>query len=162
MSKSKRRNINPTGRNETEQFVKVPYAMAQSEAWRSLSGPAIKVWFGLRTRYNGRNNGKLSLSLDKAASLLGIGKSTAHRALGELQEKGFIKLIKKGEWYGRMASEYAVTDRSYDGHYTTNDWKHWRKPKTILGPQVEHNGVLTIPCQDRRVNLCSASVPIRP
>jgi DNA-binding transcriptional regulator YhcF (GntR family) len=50
----------------------------------------------VRRRYNGGNNGDLSLSLDEAARLLGIGKATAARAFAELEAKGFIVMRRGG------------------------------------------------------------------
>lgn len=126
-SKKHRRRVNATGRNETEQFVPIGYAMAQSAAFRSLGGNALKVWVELRSRFNGMNNGKLTLSLDEAARTLGIGKATAQRAFSELEAKGFIKTTRIGQWYGRLATEYAVTDRPLNGHLASHDWKRWRE-----------------------------------
>lgn len=125
---TRKRRMNAKGRRETEQFLPIPYTMARSTAWRSLSGPAIKVWIELRTRFDGNNNGKLSLSLDEAARLLGMGKATAQRAFAELEEKGFIKMTKRGQWYGRLATEWAVTDRHHNGHLPTRDWQKWKPP----------------------------------
>lgn len=114
--------------------------MVRSPAWRSLKGPAVKIYVELRSRYNGGNNGELSLSMDEAARLLHMSKSTAHAAFLELIEKGFITMIERGRWYGRKATIYAVTDRSLDGHPASNDWKHWRpEPKnrlSVLSPNV--------------------------
>ena len=126
VKRTTRRKINATGRNETERFLPISYAMAQSAAFRSLNGPALKVWVELRSRFNGVNNGKLTLSLDEAARLLGIGKATAQRAFAELEEKGFIAMTRQGQWYGRLASEYAVTDKHLNGHLPANTWKQWR------------------------------------
>jgi hypothetical protein len=89
----------------------MPYNTLHSPAWRSLSGPAVKVWFELRSRFHGGNNGRLILSYEEAAGLLGLGKSTVKRALDELQDKGFIVCVRQGKWYGRLASEWAVTDK---------------------------------------------------
>ena len=80
----------------------------------------MKVYFELRTRYMGKNNGRLSLSLDEAKRLLKIGKTTASCALSELEEKGFIVMTKRGQWYGRQATEYAVTDKPVNGIPATN------------------------------------------
>src|SRR3546814_1162748 len=84
--------------------------MAQSIAFRSLSGAALKVFIELRCRYNGGNNGALTLSMDEGARLLGISKMTVHRALKELQEKGLVKMTRRGQWYGRVATTWATTD----------------------------------------------------
>ena len=110
------------------QYFKLPYVMARSATWRSLSGPAVKVYLELRTRYNGTNNGALSLSMDEGARLLAVSKSTIKRALGELEEKGFIVKTRPGHWYGRLATLYAVTDKPVDGHLATNAWKNWSPP----------------------------------
>ncbi len=122
--------INRKGRNDDEQYVKLSYRLLRSPVWRSLSGPAVKIYFELRSRFNGTNNGELALSLDEAARLLRIGKTTAANALSELEEKGFIVMTKRGRWYGRLASEYAVTDKPVSGAMATYAWKHWRLEKT--------------------------------
>jgi hypothetical protein len=88
-----------------EQFAGLSYRLLNSPAWRSLSGPAVKVWLELRTRFNGGNNGQLCLSLEDAARLLGMSKSTAARAFRELAEKGFVKQPIDGRASGEsMAS----------------------------------------------------------
>ncbi len=107
--------------------------MLKHEAWRGLSGNAMKVYLELCTRYTVKgdgitnNNGELTLSLDEAARLLKMGKSTAQRALIELEEKGFIKLCKKGHWYGRQASKFAITNQKLNGQPPTKDWQNWGK-----------------------------------
>lgn len=99
--------------------------MARSEAWRSLGGAAIKVWIELHTRFHGGNNGKLNLSLDEAARALRLGKATVDRALTELIEKGFLVRTRKGQWFGRKASLFALTNKSCDGRPATNEWMRW-------------------------------------
>jgi hypothetical protein len=125
VARGKRRS-NATGRNEgVEQYFPLVHVMARSPAWRSLSGPAIKVFCELRCRYNGSNNGDLSLSLDEATRLLHIGKATAKRAFEELSEKGFLVLTHRGRWCGRMAATWRVTDRVHNGQPATRDWQRW-------------------------------------
>ena len=90
MNKTNGRGTNRKGRSRKGgQFVPIPHEMLRSDAWRSLSGAAAKVYVELRSRFNGGNNGDLSLSMDEAKRLLHIGKSTAARAFKELEEKGF-------------------------------------------------------------------------
>ena len=124
--KRNRRRVNAKGRNDTEQYIPIPYTMARSIAFRSLSGPELKVWIELRSRFNGRNNGELSLSLDEGARLLSMSKTTVYRAFGGLEDKGFIVMTRRGKWYGRLATTWAVTDRGYKGYSPTNAWKDWR------------------------------------
>lgn len=120
----KRRRHNAKGRTVSEeQYIKLPYSMTRSSAWRGLSGTAIKVLIELKCRFNGYNNGDLSLSMDEAARLLGMSKSTAQRAFGELVDKGFLIVSRKGQWYGRLATTYIATDKSLRGQIPTNDWR---------------------------------------
>jgi hypothetical protein len=85
------RGINAKGRSIGEgQYAPLPYAMLQSPAWRSLSGPAVKVLLEVRCRFHGANNGSLSLSLEQAADLLGLGKATVYCAFKELQKKASL------------------------------------------------------------------------
>jgi hypothetical protein len=151
MKKSRGRKVNAKGRNEDGgQYAPLPYPMLQSAAWRSLQGSSIKVWLEIRSRYNGGNNGKLTLSLDEGARILGIGKATVNRATKELEDKGFLVRTKRGAWYGRQASEWRVTDRSCEGHPATNDWKRWTKPKKqSLGFITDHKRCATGPPQNR-------------
>lgn len=150
MSKRRLRRYNATGRSEGgEQFLALAYGCLNSPAWRSLSGAAVKVYLEIRSRYNGHNNGKISLSLEEGAKLLGLGKATVARALAELQEKGFLVLRKQGHWYGRKASEYEVTDRPRDGYPATHAWKAWQppknKPRFSGGPYLSPDGPVSEP-----------------
>ena len=74
------RRRSPAGKRSDEgQYVPLPYAMIKSQAWRALSGPAVKLWLELHTRFNGGNNGKVFLSMNEAAEILGLGKATVQR-----------------------------------------------------------------------------------
>ncbi len=77
------------------------YAQLKSDAWRSLSGSAVRLWLELHTRYNGGNNGQLSLSYAEAGEVLGMGKATVQRSYRELVDHGFLVLEKEGSWYHR-------------------------------------------------------------
>ena len=68
----------------------------------------------------------MSLSFQRAATLLYLSKSTVARAFRELESKGFIKLRKPGQWYGRRAAEWILTDKGYDGMPPTQDWERWK------------------------------------
>lgn len=147
--------------------------MLNSLAWRSLSGPAVKVWLELRTRFHGGNNGQLRLSLDEAARLLHLGKATVARAFDELQAKGFVKLMRRGQWYGRRASEWAVTDKGINGALPMVAWKQWQPDAKTLASMREHTAqkakvgfitdpwdITTVPPQNRRRANGVASAPV--
>ena len=128
--KAKGNKPNQKGRSKNDrQHLRLFYFMAHHEAFQGLSGAAVKVWIELRCRYNKYNNGQLSLSYQQAADTLHLSKSTVARAFKELQEKGFIKLRRPGQWYGRLAAEYITTDCPLDGHPATNDWQKWKPPE---------------------------------
>lgn len=124
--KPRRAKANATGRNKSEQYMALPYRMVHSDAWRTLSGPAIKILIELRSRFNGGNNGRLRLSFGEAARLLYLSKGTISRAFKELEDKGFITKMKQGHWYGRFATEWAVNDKPLDGHPPTYAWRQWQ------------------------------------
>lgn len=125
--------VGKNNRKSEGQYVPLYYGFLRSPAWRSLSGPAVKVWLELHTRFNGGNNARLTLSYNEAMTLLGLGKSTVQRAFMELEEKGFIVLMKEGSWYHRKAHEWRLTTKPMQ-HPTgkqlpTNDWRSWSPPK---------------------------------
>ncbi len=149
------RRTDNKGRSKGEaQFVPIPHQMAKSPAFRSLGGAALKIWIELRSRYNGSNNGMLSLSLRDAAALLGMSQTTAKRGFDELIEKGFVVRRLRGQWYGRKAAEYIVTDRSYQGRPPTRDWQSWRRKNKTSVPKQTSNEA-SVPDQYRGANkLC--------
>ena len=128
----------------TERFVKLTYPLIESEAWRWLRPISQAVYIELRRRYNGLNNGRISLSLSEAAHILKASKSSISRALKQLETHGFIKLIKKGYFTGRMASEYALTDEQLDGHPPTREWRRWQPTKPHRRRQIRVIGIQTV------------------
>lgn len=125
-----RRGSKKTGEG---QYAPLDYPMLKSDAWRSLSGAAVKVFLELHTRFNGSNNGALHLSYPEAAEALGMGKATVMRAFRDLQEKGFVVLVRPGNWYHRRAHEWRITTKGVHrvkGKVPpTNDWRNWRPKK---------------------------------
>lgn len=172
MARRRGRRPNATGRSESEQYVKFGYPFLRSAVFRSLSGAAVKVFLELRTRFHGNNNGQMALSLEQAATLLGMGKATVGRALAELQEKGFVVCTKRGHWYGRQASTWAVTLESIGGAVPTHDWKRWQPPKaqpakrsrksakTENGSNTDPSRAMTGSEMDRSPTLGSAVAPV--
>ena len=127
-----------------ERFIKLTYPLIESEAWRWLRPISKAVYIELRRRYNGLNNGKISLSLSEAAHILKASKSSISTALKQLETHGFIKLIKKGYFTGRMASEFALTDEQLDGYPPTREWRQWQPRKPHRRRQMRVLGTQTI------------------
>ena len=95
-----------------EQYKKLRHHMLASDAWRALSGSAIKVYLEICRRFNGRNNGQIHLSQADAAKLLFLSKSTVKRSLDALCKMGFIKYATKGSFYGRRAATFVLTEKA--------------------------------------------------
>ena len=127
----------------TERFVKLTYPLLESEAWRWLRPISQSVYIELRRRFNGSNNGKISFSLAEGARILRASKSSIQTALVELEEHGFIKLVKKGYFTRRMASEYALTDEQLDGYPPTREWRQWRPTQAHRRRQIPAIGIGT-------------------
>ena len=129
------RGANRKGRSKKRgKFVALGDGMLTSEAWRSLSGSAIRYYVELRRQFNGTNNGAIHLSLEEAKKRLGMAKDTALRAQNELADKGFIRKIKPGGFHQRLATTWALTDEPVPPTPATYDYKNWRpKIKTSVG-----------------------------
>jgi hypothetical protein len=157
----KRGRRKSASRTDGEQYANFGFPLINSPAWRSLSGAALKLLMELRTRYHGTNNGKLALSLDHAATLLGLGKATVQRAFVELQAKGFVIQMERGQWYGRKPTTWALTIVSLNGNPATHDWKRWTPPKKqSLGSEMDPSTFLTGPVQNRSSANGSATEPV--
>ncbi len=153
-------------RSHDGQYVNLPYAMLKSQAWRSLSGNAVRLWCELHTRYNGGNNGNIHLSFNEAADILGLGKATVQRAYEELQDKGFLVLEQEGSWYNRLAHEWRLTTKSVQtrsGKQTpSNDWRQWRPVKTERGFETDPSASSVVPFENPKTSLGSETKPVRP
>ncbi len=156
MGKSKRRSEG--------QYVPLPYAQLKSKAWRSLSGSAVRLWLELHMRYNGGNNGTLTLSYAEASEALGMGKATVGRAFSELVEHGFLALAKEGDWYHRRAHEWRLTTKPMQEvkgkTMATNEWRDYQ-PKSKVGSEVEPSAGLVVPFENPSGTHGSKSKPVR-
>ena len=85
------RGVDRKGRSKRGgKFVRLGTGLLTSEAWRALSGSAIKYYVELRRQFNGTNNGDLHLSLHEAHKRLGMAKDTTLRAQ---QEHGLTRRL---------------------------------------------------------------------
>ena len=152
-------------RSDVGQYVPLPYSQLKSEAWRSLSGAAVKLWLELHTRYNGGNNGNLHLSVNEAAKLLRMGKATVQRAYKELVDKGFLALEVPGNWYSRRAHDWRLTTKAVETPKekvpATMDWRSWKPPKkTKRGSKTEPSGCVMVPLENQIDDIGSAPEPV--
>ncbi len=108
-----KRRTDKRGRNKGSlgSFVAVERYIMQTIAWRSLTPNAIASYLEVYYGYDGSNNGRILLSSQMLADRLGRNKSTAARALKELEQHGFIECQSKGGFNCKLphASEWRVS-----------------------------------------------------
>jgi hypothetical protein len=79
-----------------EPFIRIPQATYDGPAFRSLRPTEVAVLLLLASKFNGHNNGAISVGVREAARRCHCGKSTASRALARLQETGLITMTYRG------------------------------------------------------------------
>jgi hypothetical protein len=113
----------------TQPFIQIFKYMLETPAWLSLPVIARAAYLHLAARYNGSNNGKISLSARVLAKELGCAPGTAARALIKLDDAGFIRPTSIGQFKlrNRKASEYRLTAFRCDetGEAATKDFQQW-------------------------------------
>lgn len=163
VTRMSRSNSKKTGEG---QYAPLPYALLKSDAWRSLSGASVKVFLELHTRFNGSNNASLRLSYAEAAEALGMGKATVQRAFRDLQEKGFVVLVRPGNWYHRQAHEWRITTKGVQKvrgkEVPTNDWRNWKPKNEKRGSDAERLDGSVVSFQNRSGTAGSKPKPVRP
>lgn len=97
-------------------------------AYRSLSVYGRCLLTELKRRYNGSNNGYISMSVREAEQLLGCSRRPVLKAFDELQQKGFITARQKGsfDWKVRHATEWLLTEYPFMGNLPTKEFMSWR------------------------------------
>jgi hypothetical protein len=107
------RTHNKTGRSKkSPAFVQLFHAMMKTKAWLQLTPQARSVYIELKARYNGINNGQISLSNREIVARCKMASATASRALQELEDMGFIEAVEKGRFTRkqRHASTWRLTE----------------------------------------------------
>ncbi len=112
--------------------------LLDSPAYLSLSCPARAVLVEIVRCYDGFNNGRIGLSVRKAAERCRIAPGTAKRAFEELQDRGFIVCVTKGAFSRKTlhATEWRLTFWRCDvtGELPTKAFMSWGREKqnTVL------------------------------
>lgn len=127
MDRQIRKHLKNRGKESTQRFVALPYNLLESEAWKEISPNAALMYVELKRRYNGANNGNITLSYREAAKAGRCGIGTAKRKLEELQRCGFVKIANKGCYQNRHATTWILTCQVYQGQTPSMEWKHYRK-----------------------------------
>ncbi len=126
-------------RKRGEAHVRLYAHELQSAAYQSLSANACALLIQFRALYNGRDN-KIHMSVREARRRVGLCQSAAERAIAELLDRGFIRLLAKGTFHHkkRHASVYQLTNEppdDRDDSVPTKDFMRWRPKKHGTGIQ---------------------------
>lgn len=128
-------------------FIEVNRGMMHTPAWRASSHGARSLYFALKERYNFdlRNNGKISLSVRRAAELIRSDPHQIRRWFCELEHYGFIvrTSFRKG-----ATPSWRLTEIGYMGEGPTNDYLRWNgvKYKTKKSAAITIIYVIQISC----------------
>ena len=127
-TKKKLKNLSASGQYH-KRFVLYDYGLLQTEAFKYLKGGALKLLTVLRMRFNGINNGSISLSVREAATSINVSKETISKYFIELEDKGFIQLKQKGsfKYKKRHASTWSLTMEEDQQGNKPRTFKHWKK-----------------------------------
>lgn len=118
-------------------YVALYHWVMETAAWRDLSPVERCAYIEIASRYAGpgSNNGSIPFSVREVADALGVGKTTAMRALSNLQSHGFIVMTSKGGFNvkHRHATEWLLTefgdDRKSGSPIASKDFARWEKTK---------------------------------
>ena len=130
-TKKKLKNLSASGQYH-KRFVLYDYGLLQTEAFKYLKGGALKLLTVLRMRFNGTNNGSISLSVREAATSINVSKETISKYFIELEDKGFIQLKQKGsfKYKKRHASIWSLTMEEDQQGNKPRTFKHWKKDQS--------------------------------
>jgi hypothetical protein len=99
-------------KNKRPRHVCLYIWLMETAAWKSLDAVARAIYVEMSMRYFGSNNGTIVYGVRMAETALKIGRRTALRALGDLQDRGFIRAVTKGAFnmkVDRRATEWRLT-----------------------------------------------------
>lgn len=97
----------------TERFLKIPQKLVESHAYRALDWTSRCLFFDLRAKYNGYNNGNINASLASLRAQGWVSSATLSKCLRQLESVGLIQKTRKTvgvENGSKMCNLYRFTD----------------------------------------------------
>lgn len=135
MKRKRRGRANAKGRSEgKDPFIRIPRAVYDHPAVRSLSSSAFRVWVHMIRYHYGNNNGEIALSVRGVSDRIRMNKNTASRATDELRRHGLITIPHKGQYQGRLASTFRLTHLPTKNAPPTEEYLYWndKEKKLVL------------------------------
>ena len=121
-------------KNQSASFLMLDRWIYDTPAYQSLGLGARALYWELKRKFNGYNNGRVFLSQRDAAKALNRDRGTIANYYAELEEKGFL-LKTQGHCLGPegkgQAALWALTEHSLDGVKATMDFKAWKIQKPV-------------------------------
>lgn len=104
------------GRRSGGRFASIPHAVMNHPDFPALSANAVRLLLEMARQYNGRNNGDLSAAWTLMRYRGFQSQTTLARALGELQDRGFIIRTREGRFInpGKRCALYAIAWHAID------------------------------------------------
>lgn len=110
-------------------FLMLDGYLLRSTAWQALSAVDRAAYLELKWRYDGLNNGRITLGCRELADAIHVSKDTASRALTSLEEKGFAvrKKVSGFNVKNRLATEWLLTEYKSDvtGDLASKQFMRW-------------------------------------
>ena len=142
-------------KSATQPFVQVLKPTLQEPAWKALPYGARCLYITIKSYFMGNNNGRLYLSVRKAADELGASSTSTERWFQDLIKHGFI-VPTAGGFLGAegkgTATYWRLTELGFNGEQPTRDYKDWpdlrnKTPSQKKGQTVPKIGT---PCPQNR------------
>ena len=126
-------------RRHGNRFVALPHYLLNSEAWLTMSPPAKALLIEVWKRHNGVNNGEISYSVREAA-VIGLSRSAAARAFQELQDRGFLRMVRASSFTlkTKEARTWQITAEKRGNGLSGGDFMRW-KPAKVIGEKTKHS-----------------------
>ena len=133
---------------EGGQFIYLYAELTESVAYRSLCPGARCLLQEMMALVWPDRNGRVAMSHERAAGLVGCTKKTAGKYLEMLLVRGFLKLEKGELWQQRLAREYSLTMVTRQGRQPSHDYLRWSEGDNFFGANKKFAGVNETPEQE--------------
>lgn len=118
-------------------FVQLPEWLQATEAWATMEPGPRALYMELKRRYNGNNNGKITMSYREAALAINKHRNSVGAYFKVLEDRGFIHPTKKhclGPSGVGQTTHWALDELpTFDGvpaRKAFASWKPKQKPRT--------------------------------
>lgn len=104
-------------------FVGLPRRVFESPEYKTLNLVARCVLDELQCLHTPQRNGRIVLSVERAAKNLSKTENTVRTGFHELQKKGFIELCHEADHTKGRARQWRLTYECYMGREPTDEWR---------------------------------------